>query len=327
MTRTEAGSTTQASPTLAGPGAHPRRLLGLVLACRLLAGCASAAGTPPVDAGTRLDAVRLPDLALGDSALSGVVGSACGGDAGACPRQAICLRIADSATSVCGLPGCTRDDVTTARREDNCPTQTACTAVTASQTTLATTACLPACSPVGGAPCALRALSCDPLSVLRTGTAAVCDTARCSVDADCGDHSAQTPDVRCDADAGVCRNLGRVTTAVGAACSGPSDCGAGQHCLTEWPRAAAAMAPVPGGYCTVVGCRWGGAWRCPSGSACFSLGGGSGGLSACLAGGCDPRADAARDGCRDDTPAQPYLCFAVGPTSACWLDPAAPQAL
>lgn len=292
--------------------------------CLLLAACAATpSAAPPVDAGVRLDAVRLPDLALGDSALSGAVGSACGGDAGACSRQALCLRVVGSESRICGLPGCTREDVTTARREDNCPTETACTVLEAGQTTQATTACLPVCAPAGGAPCNLPTLSCDPLSALRTGTSAVCDTARCAGDADCGDRDPATPDVRCDADAGVCRNLGRVAAAVGAPCQDSGDCGPGQHCLTRWLPAPAAGSNVPGGYCTVVGCRWGGSWSCPAGSACFGLGSGGSGLSLCLAGGCDPRADPARDGCRDNTPAQPYVCFPIGARSACWLDPAA----
>lgn len=294
----------------------------------LMACTAAAREAPPaVDASARLDAARPPDLALSDSTLAGAVGGPCGGDAGACPRNAVCLRLLGADGGVCGLPGCAREDLSTARREDNCPPQTTCTTLERALFTPATTACLPSCSPTSGSRCALAAASCDPLSVLRTGTTPVCLTGRCSVDADCGDRDPATADVRCDADAGVCRNIGRSAVPIGARCSKDSECGAGQHCLQRWWSSLTAETTVPGGYCTVVGCRSGGSWSCPAGSACFGLGPGGSGLSACLALGCDPAANAAQDGCRDDPPGQPYLCFPVGALRACWIDPAAARAL
>ena len=271
---------------------------------------------PAVDANLS-DAITPPDLGAVDRVVTtGTVGRPCTpGPVTNCDPGSVCVAIAGG---VCALVNCKLDDPSTPTTEDNCPAGSACTQVEGDADDVVSY-CLPICEPrVEANACQAinAALACDPSSRLLTGRSEVCAHAACERDSDCGSGNDLNPDARCDTSNGVCFSLGQGNVAVGSPCEATAQCGPGQTCL----RTVGVVSPqqMPGGYCTIVGCRYGGPWTCPSGSRCFALSSDEG-LSACVAVGCKWREPATSDGCRDDTPEQPYRCSEVEGIGACWL--------
>lgn len=303
------------------PDSLPRR------AHLLLCGLALFCGCP--DDGTRgdagdlgaSDALSQPDLRpRRDGLIKGEVGSRCDVSAGGCDGKAVCVDLR-AGLGVCVIPGCTLEDPRTPRREDNCPAGTACARITLKPSGSGAgerNVCLRRCSPdEADKPCDRwnPSLSCDPASILLTGYTEVCGAPTCNTDEDCGNRDPFDPDSRCDETTGVCLSRGSASVKIGAPCTSGAQCGPGQHCLPE--QSAAIAGRVRGGYCTIIGCRYGDPWACPSGSRCVGLASATG-PSLCLATGCDPTAAPAKDGCRDKSSG--YRCYALGDDPVCWVE-------
>lgn len=325
--------------------------------CVALLSCAAcgetASGTP--DGGamqdvTRRDAVRPPDVTLGDDGIpaNSSLGRPCdpARDSADCTGGAVCFDPHGSATGacdlnsgagcgVCALKGCTLEDIETPSIEDDCPQMTragksyrsACARVplATSGAGKASTVnlCLPTCTPSPDSnSCAAvighAGLACDPASIFYTGHSEVCLFAACERDSDCGNGNPVSPDSVCHKASATCGVLGAKNGTIGAPCSVSADCGPDQFCYPE-QTLPSGKTIAEGGYCTLVGCKYaksyGSLWSCPGGSKCFMMGSGHA-VSFCLAVGCDSSQPAAKDNCRDEAkdPTQ-YQCI----DSVCWI--------
>jgi hypothetical protein len=277
------------------------------------------------------EGIKLPDLQRGDGIRwtgNENVGASCDPATGTgCKPQAVCLDVGSGA-GVCALPGCTIEDLSTPAIDDNCPTlqlksggklRTVCTrGPTASG---GQTYCLPACTPDPSRnDCQFKdaelskKLACDPLSLLLNDHAEVCMFPACTKSSDCGNRNPLDPDATCDLTTGTCQVIGKLDVKVGAPCKLSTDCGAGQHCYPE-RKDAAGKVQIEGGYCTIVGCRYGGLWTCPAESKCFTIGSTGATVSLCLATGCK-----LSESCRPGTAAGQYACTLLAGENVCWID-------
>jgi hypothetical protein len=275
-----------------------------------------------------------PDVGRQDGRWTGKenVGAACvPGAIGTCRDQAVCLDVSNGGSvGVCALAGCTLEDLATPAVEDNCPSlrladgdqlRTVCTLV---QTTKQSY-CFPLCKPDPranscrfGDAALSQQLACDPISILQNGHTEVCAAAACTKDADCNPNPLK-PQYTCDVETEICRVRGTAGMKVGAPCKESTECGPGQHCYRE--RAdRAGKTIVQNGYCTMVGCKYGGPWSCPAGSKCYTIGSPAAAISLCLAIGCDPTASSSDpDFCRADANPGQYDCTVQGGDTVCWL--------
>jgi hypothetical protein len=288
-----------------------------------------------------------PDFRFGDGGWAGNIGSPCDPKTGAgCAGQAHCLQVGDS-VGVCTLRGCRVEDLSTPDMEDDCPPvpsrtdggliPTVCTTVSTAARDGgpgSATFCLPKCvpSPNGNSCASINpALACDPLSLLQNGHSEVCMVPACTSDLECGNKDWRHPDQFCETVTGMCHTLGTVNGKVGSPCKKSAECGESQYCYPE-SKDSSGKVVVEGGYCTIIGCKYGeksptpcppGArcpWRCPSGSKCVVLGAAMA-FSLCLATGCQAGVEPKSDGCRDEASAAQYACTAQDGDWVCWLDP------
>ncbi len=298
------------------------------IAALLLAGCTSS--QPAADTGSRDgrylgDGIQPPDAGLGDGGIKGTIGAPCTpGKGGECGGSE-CLDVGGG-VGVCSVRGCVPEDLKTAATEDNCPAlpsgvRTVCTSLTPKGSTSAASYCLPKCTPSASknacAGLVDAKLTCDPISLLQNGWSEVCMLPACTGDAECGNRNPLNPDSKCDPTTGTCRVRGVDGVKVGSRCKTSTECGPGQFCYAEH-KDASGKTIAEGGYCTVIGCSYGGPWSCPTGSACVVLGSAKA-FSYCLATGCSDTAPAASDGCRDEAAPEQYKCVpqAKGSPSVC----------
>jgi hypothetical protein len=315
-----------------------RPALGPLLACLLL-GCGGTAPAPDAthspDAGR--DGVRPPDLGSRDGLRVGNVGAPCDRTTKTgCTGAAECLEVS-AAVSICAIPGCTPDDITTAAYEDDCPLlpgmgrRTICTSVQVpggDAGFVNVNYCLPECtaSPNTNSCAEVNSsLSCDPITLLLNGHAEVCLVPACSESSQCGKDPVN-PGASCDKSSRTCQLTGTAGVAIGSPCLVSSDCGPGQLCLPEYTDSKTGKVVLAGGYCTIVGCNHYDAssanqlWKCPDGSKCFLLGSNQA-LSLCLAVGCTVGTKPGEpDGCRDEAPAGQYTCTLQSGVGVCWVD-------
>lgn len=294
-----------------------------VLCVVWLSGC--TVGAAPIADATIGDAVVPPDLDIlpVDGATLARLGAPCGSTR-QCADEAVCIEIPRGPAGVvrlCALAGCTQEDPSTSTEEDSCPNGSACAAIAATADDgrpAPGNYCVPTCvpSPSTNVCAAINpGLACDPRSVLFTGYTEVCLVGACTRDDQCGTGNPFQPDARCHTGSGVCLVIGTTGAEVGAPCQTSTQCGGRQMCLSTTPTGTL----VPGGYCTVLGCAYGGPWACPEGSKCFHIDSPTS-PSYCLALGCDLSASASTDGCRDQAGAD-YACFQIGADAVCWLTP------
>ncbi|MFH1131026.1 MAG: hypothetical protein V1754_06805 [Pseudomonadota bacterium] len=280
------------------------------------------------------DSVLPPDSqSIQESGTTLSIGAPCDVNSGAgCKSEEVCLDVGQN-KGVCALPGCTMEDITTSLPEDDCPSGAACVRVAVNGGVGGEeeiSVCVPTCKPSSVEnPCAKfgSQLSCDPRSIFLTGYAEVCLFPACVNDSDCPGASVLDPGAAdCDQEIGVCFTNGTPGGDISSPCLVSKDCGKGQVCFRAQSTFNAQNASqqgtpdVVGGYCTIVGCSYGGLWECPSNSSCFYIGS-TQDISLCLAIGCDASAPEEKDGCRDETPGGPYSCLSVEKQSVCWLKP------
>jgi hypothetical protein len=256
---------------------------------------------------------RRPAGNIGDPC---VVGTGCSG-------AAECLEVGPG-IGVCARKGCTPENVTTAKTEDDCPmlgtgpaaVRTVCTRISTGASASAYF-CLPKCEPKPDAnPCVGvvgARLACDPVSLLQNGWSEVCMLPACESDAECGNRNPISPDSTCDPATGTCQARGNAGVKIGAKCKTSADCGPKQFCYAE-RKDRDGKPMVEGGYCTIVGCGYGGPWACPADSKCVSM---AKTFTMCLATGCVLAAPPGKDGCRDGTAAGQYKCIPQDTTSVC----------
>lgn len=294
-------------------------LLILATLCHCRAGQPSNSTADAGDDHLAYDAIVAPDLGRRDvGALIPAVGAPClPGQVADCGDGLTCLEL-PSGIGVCTIEGCRREDPQTSAKEDDCPPGSACGENSVLGGDGRKNYCFRICTPSAlYNDCASRhpLLACDPRSALITGSYEVCAFAACQQNADCDPKSA-IPRFRCDLATNVCFNLGQAEAKIGDPCLTTLDCGPDQYCFPE-TRQADGQVRMKDGYCTTVGCRHGGKWRCPDGSTCYQLGS-SEAVSLCLAAGCNPAADKSQDGCRDQTIDASYDCVEVGSGTVCW---------
>lgn len=205
---------------------------------------------------------------------------------------------------------CTLENPLTETIEDSCPDSTACARLVDG-----TRACLPVCDPAKSPNpvCGPLGLACSPSSIVYTGYVEVCAEPLCETNDECvaTASSRKTPIVvnECDLKINSCFYREESAVAIGALCTVDSDCGSGRLCLQE-RQSKDGKTVREGGYCTMVGCKYGGNWKCPFGSRCLSLGS-QNAVSACFATGCDPQKEPEKDGCRDDASLDQYECVPI----------------
>ena len=202
----------------------------------------------------------------------------------------------------------------TPEREDQCPRDTACTEPENFEPRGGVSQfCMPTCEPESSSnPCADRngGLACDPKTRLWTGhSATVCGVAACSGSPDCPTSDIGGAVRDCDGSTGICFVDGASGGGIGGPCDHDADCGIRQLCIDDDFQGKS----FEDGYCTIVGCEFGGLWQCPTGSSCFRLGS-SQALSVCLAVGCSPTAEIGAPPCTND-------CIPLGDVTVCWRSP------
>jgi len=266
----------------------------------------------------------VPDLDESDgSPVPLHIGDPCTPEAHQCGIGQVCLRLKEG-SGVCTLPNCTMELIETSQREDSCPEGSACTEVSIVGPLGYEYGrfCLRVCEPVTDHnPCAEHHpdLACSPASIFATGHTEVCGELACNSDLECNLGNPMDPNASCDTTLNLCFLRGTPEADIGSPCKASTECGEGQYCLPEARQGDVVY--LPGGYCTKVGCRYGGPWACPEGSACYSLGAAQA-LSLCMATGCDPKAPEESDGCRDESsPADAYECLVIDAEGVCWQPP------
>jgi hypothetical protein len=321
-----------------------------MLVCAVGAGCGSSTkqtldGRAP-DQGIG-EAVQPPDVRTEDSGWTGTenVGFSCdpSGDGKECTGRGVCLGVGGG-VGVCTISGCTLEDVSTPIKDDNCPAivrsdgkgtiQSICTQVPVAASDggpSSKTFCLPQCRPdPEGNSCAdldpakiNTRLACDPMTFFLNDYSEVCLFPACTRDVDCDDKDPLHPQYSCDLKTGTCRVKGTPGVKVGSPCKTSTACGPGQFCYPEHKDKSDKVV-AEGGYCTIVGCKFGGPWSCPEESKCFGLGSASVSVSFCLAVGCKASSPPESDGCRDEASAGQYACTVQDKDEVCWLDLKAP---
>ena len=304
-----------------------RSCFGSALAlCVVLSACGGAqtpdsqANVPDFGAGS--DQLVAPDLGGYDAGAVVGVGAPCDPfGQSECADEAICLPLSAD-VAVCAIPGCRPEDPSTAAREDTCPLGSACAVMLSAGPWGSLGVCLRACTPnrtLNSCASSHPDLACDPVSRLLTGYSEVCLAVACREAADCkGGRPTDPLEARCHAATGICQGAASGPESIGKPCAQSPDCGVGQVCYlgpgaSDGPRA-------PGGYCTVLGCKYGGPWQCPAGSRCLQLGA-SAALSLCVQAGCDSNAPPEADGCRDEAAAGSYRCMRLENEGICWVTP------
>ncbi len=257
---------------------------------------------------------------------NGNVGTPCTTDE-PCTGQTECLVI-DDIVGLCSLSHCTMEDINTPEREDNCPVlvgggATVCTEVPVSDDqgeTINMTYCLPKCMPEANRnPCTemgFEGLACDPLSILLNGHSEVCLFPVCKTHEDCGNKNPTNPNALCVKETGTCEIRGEEGIPVGSPCTISTDCGPAQFCFAEFSDEQGQVF-AEGGYCTKIGCAYGGPWTCPEESKCFSM---ANAMSLCLVMGCNSTEPPDSNGCRDEATTGQYSCIKLGADEVCWLD-------
>lgn len=282
----------------------------------------SASDSPnyrPVDQGS-IERISAPDVYRNlDASIVETIGKSCDPTSTdpLCGRNAICVNLGRG-VGVCTIKNCTLDNLETSELEDSCPIGNACTLVHLDSTTHdeGDTICLPRCTPrIDGNPCAElnEEISCAPSTSLQTGNSAVCGVPSCKTNADCNQSILEIT-ATCDVVTGLCFTQNDNDIEISSPCKSSLDCGTNQFC---YKKGFVSEVDAEGGYCTKVGCEYGGKWSCPEGSKCFLLGA-SAAISLCLKVGCDTDSTSDQDGCRDETE-DAYRCMTIEDDSVCWL--------